>query len=87
MDGIQWVQLIQPLLVILVPLILSQAKKLLGGRATWLIPASAPLLGALVDFLQSFVTNTSLGPTTAAVLGAVGVWLRELVDQVRKHPA
>lgn len=87
MKGIQWIQLLQPLLVVLIPLLISQGKKLLGDRAQWLIPASAPVLGALVDFLQSLVTNTSLGPTQAAVMGALGVWLREIVDQLRKSPS
>lgn len=87
MKSLQWIQILQPLLIVLVPLIISQGKKLLGDKAQWLIPASAPVLGALVDFLQSFVTNTSVGPTTAAVLGATGVWLREVVDQLRQPKA
>jgi hypothetical protein len=84
MKSMQWVILLQPLLVLLVPLIISQGKKYLGTNAQWVIPASAPIIGALVDFLQSFATNTSLGPLQAAVYGGLGVWLRELYDQVKK---
>jgi len=83
----QWIQLLQPLLVLLVPLIISQVKSLLGNRAQWIIPAAAPVLGALLDFLQSFVSNTSLGPVQAGMLGGLGVWLREFYDQVKKSAA
>jgi len=84
MKSMQWVTILQPLLILLVPLIISQVKKYLGTNAQWIIPASAPIIGALIDFLQSFVTNTSLGPLQAAVYGGLGVWLRELYDQVKK---
>jgi len=81
----QWQFYFQYALPIIVPLIVSQAKKLVSGKPQlyWLIPASAPVIGALVDFLQSFVTNTALGPQQAAILGAVGVFLREMLVQVK----
>lgn len=80
----QWTTYLQVLLPIVVPLLISQGKKLLGDRWNFLIPLSAPVLGALVDFLQSFVSGAGLGPAQAAVFGALGVFLREVVDQIRQ---
>lgn len=79
-----WMMYFQFLLPIIVPLLISQGKKLLGDKASWLIPASAPVIAELINFLQSFATNSALAPGQAAVLGAVGVFLREVVDQIRQ---
>jgi hypothetical protein len=80
----QWMTLLQFLLPILVPLVLSQAKKLLGDKYNYLIPISAPVLAAVADWVQSLASGSSLGPTQAALLGAVGVCLREIIDQIRQ---
>lgn len=81
---VDWQTTLTPLLVILVPAILSQGKKLLGGN-TWLVPLIAPALGAALDYVSSLVTQTQVGSTKAAMLGLAGVGLREALDQMRQR--
>jgi len=82
----QWMTYFQFLLPIIVPLVISKAKGLVSSRPSlhWLIPASAPVLGELANFVQSFVTNSALPAGQAAILGALGVFLREIVNEIRK---
>lgn len=78
-----WPILLTP---ILVPVFIGGLKLLLGQFGAkipkvW-VPVIAPILGALVDLL---ITHTwGAGTLMAAIAGAAGVGLREIVDQVRK---
>jgi hypothetical protein len=77
----------QPLLVpiltpAIVPLALALAKVAFPRLPKVWLPILAPLLGALLEIVATFSVdqNTLLG----AGLGALGVWLREVVDQIKK---
>lgn len=80
---LDWQTALTPLLVVLVPLLLSQGKKLLGGK-TWLIPLIAPALGVALNFVSALATQSQVGSSNAAVLGLAGVGLREIIDQLRQ---
>lgn len=78
-----WQILVQPMLMILVPLVISQAKRLVGAQ-TWLLPIIAPILGAAADVLAHYATGVGVGTIQAMILGMAGVGLREVVDQLKK---
>lgn len=75
------------ILMVVVPLIMSQLKKLYGQH-TWLIPVTAPVLGVLTDVASNLAATYA--PVVglqqgwkAAAFGLAGVGLREIVDQLR----
>ena len=72
------------LILVLVPILLYGMKLVVPMIPKWLIPILAPILGAALDILNSYLTGHSLSPMTGAVLGGLGVWLREVIDQVKK---
>lgn len=86
MSKSEWLTLLQPLLIILVPLILSQVKKLLAADSKWkvIIPILAPIIAVTADQLQGLATGGTLGVVQSAVMGALAVFARELVDQGKK---
>lgn len=49
-----------------------------------MLPILAPLVGAAADIAAYYAGLSGLAPLWGALLGAVGVWLRELVDQAKK---
>lgn len=75
-------------LMVLVPLIMSQLKKLYG-KYTWLTPLTAPALGAVADMASNWaasyvpVVGLHQGGWKAAAVGLAGVGLREVADQLR----
>lgn len=94
MDSTTWLpeltlQLMMPLLVVLTPLVLVGFKHLMSALDTsfpkWLLPALAPVVGVLLDFAMTALTNLEFMGVWAAVFGALGVWARELIDQMRKN--
>ena len=77
-------QLITYLTPMLVPLVLAAAKKGIGALPSWLIPILAPILGAVLDVVNAQLTGFSGGGMLGAILGAAGVGLREIIDQLKK---
>ena len=77
-------QLITYLTPMLVPLVLAGAKKAIASLPSWLIPILAPILGAVLDVLNAQLTGFSGGGMLGAILGAAGVGLREIIDQIKK---
>ena len=73
------------LIPVLVPMILGLAKAEVPKLPSWILPILAPALGALIDWLTSLATGTTPNPIASAVLGAAGVGLREVYDQVRQR--
>jgi hypothetical protein len=74
--------LVESLIPVLVPVILALLKHFLPRLPKLWLPILAPVLGAAIEALASgeFGAGTSLG----AALGAAGVGLREILDQLRK---
>ena len=52
----------------------------------WAIPILAVLIGAGFDYVNGLLTGTSLGVFGGAALGALGVVLREVKDQIQRNP-
>ena len=74
--------LMQTLVPVLVPAAIAALKLCLPKIPKAWLPILAPLLGALIDI----AATCQVGPGTplAALLGAAGVGLREILDQLRK---
>jgi len=78
---------LSPLVItVSVPLIIIAIKKALPNIPTVLLPIAAPFVGILGDFLVTVVTGWAPagGMVVAAAAGALGVFLREVVDQTKK---
>lgn len=75
--------MIYPVIVAAVPLTLAGLKAL-AEPPKWLLPLLAPLLGAVADVLTAYLANTPVNPVLGAALGGLGVWLREVIDQLKK---
>ncbi len=69
---------------VLVPAIVAVGKALLGHIPGALIPMIAIGLGYAIDLLNHYVVGGGMGGAWGAVLGAAGVGVREVLDQVRK---
>lgn len=83
----QFVNQVSPLAIaVLVPMIVAGFKKLMPNIPSWLLPVSAPFVGALGDFIVTVISGWSpAGGTLPALLaGALGVFVRESFDQVKK---
>lgn len=76
-DGIvQW------LTPILVPLLIAGFKKVSPSLPGWCLPILAPLLGMLLELVNSLATTHTSNFAVAAALGLAGVGLREVKDQL-----
>jgi hypothetical protein len=83
MDLSQLSQLITYLTPIVVPIIIVYVKKL--PIPDWMLPTIvAPVLGILAELINQFTTGGGQGVLIGGLLGGVGVWLREIVDQLKK---
>lgn len=73
------------LITVLTPSLIAGLKILLPKLPKVLLPLLCPLLGVLIDLVAQQTTGTDLGNTgTAALFGALGLFLREVYDQVAK---
>ena len=77
---VQWVT---PLLV---PLVLAAVKKFAPSLPSWVIPLAAPVLGVLIDLVSSLATTHSSNLLQGAVLGLLGVGLREMKEALKPAP-
>ncbi|MGH7252898.1 MAG: holin, partial [Nitrospiraceae bacterium] len=74
------------LLPVLIPVIVAKSKALFGRLPRVCIPLVAILLGAGIELINTYLTGGSLtnAGVIGGVLGAAGVGLREVFDQLRK---
>jgi hypothetical protein len=79
-----WTQLLPLLITGLVPLLIALTKLALPMVPKWLPPILAPLLGLVLGYVESLLTAGNFNPLNMALYGALGVWLREVVDQLKK---
>jgi hypothetical protein len=82
--SIDWPQLLIPLIT---PILIMVAKVVAPKLPKTLLPILAPILGAGLDILMHFAGLGSGGPLLGAILGAAGVGVREILDQLRKQQA
>ena len=74
----------ETLIVPVVPVLIAILKILVPKIPKAALPIMAPLLGAALDIAASYLGTGTANPVWGAVLGAAGVGLREIVDQMRK---
>jgi len=83
-------QMITTMIPILVPIITMLVKTkvlpFLQGGHKWAIPIIAVALGAGLDYANTLLTGGGLGVFGGIALGALGVVLREVKDQVQRNP-
>jgi hypothetical protein len=77
-------QLIQMLTPVLVPVLIALEAKFTAKIPSWLKPILATVLGSLIDLANHYITGATFSPATGAALGAAGVGLREVVDQLKQ---
>lgn len=68
---------------VIVPMLVAGLKAIWPSIPKVLLPVLCPILGIAANYLASFA-GVGLDPASAAALGALGVFLREIVDQGRK---
>jgi len=79
---VSWPQVIIP---ILTPLIIAGVKLIVPRIPSMWLPILAPMLGALLDYVAHLSMGSALNPLAGVALGAAGVGLREVVDQVKRN--
>lgn len=77
-------QILVALIPLLVPVVLAGVKGVTSRFPKWLLPVLAPVIGGLLDAGLAALGMVSVGPVWGAVLGAAGVAVREIVDQIKK---
>jgi hypothetical protein len=75
-----WLVVIIPLAV---PVIVAILKQWINNLPTWSIPIFAALLGELLNLLSLLAGGPSVGPLAGVALGASGVGVREIYDQLK----
>jgi hypothetical protein len=71
---------------VIVPIVLLGVKKILPRIPSGLIPILAPVLGILIDLVNTYGLNHSSNLMIAAVAGLAGVGLREVKEAVKPAP-
>lgn len=71
------------LIPLLSTLIVAIGKFFAPRIPTWALPIVCAGLGTLLDYVGSLITGNAVSPLVGAVLGAAGVGLREVVDQLK----
>ena len=82
-----WALLITAITPALIGAIKKYLPGIMGKVPTVLIPLAAPLIGIGIDYLGSLTVGGSAGTLNAALYGALGVWAREVLDQVKQATA
>jgi hypothetical protein len=74
-----------PAVAVLVPIAVAGLKSLLPRIPKWAIPLIAALLaGPLIDQIVAALAGIEAHGWAAVLLGALGVFIREVVDQFRR---
>lgn len=71
------------LIPLVVPLLVAVFKFFLPKLPSWTLPILATALGALLNWISTAVGGPGVGPLTATLLGAAGVGVREIIDQLK----
>ena len=73
------------LIPVLTPIVIAAAKWAVPQIPKVALPVVAPVLGAALDIAAYYAGVTATAdPARGALLGAAGVWVREVIDQVKK---
>lgn len=64
-----------------VPLLLAFLKTMAPQMPKKYIPLVAPILGAALDAIASWMTGNTINPQLGAAVGIMGVGIREILDQ------
>lgn len=70
-----------------VPLVIAVIKGIVPKIPKVALPILAPIAGAGLDIALHLATGVSPGTITGALLGAAGVGIREIVDQIKQRLA
>jgi hypothetical protein len=79
--SLSWVQFLIP---VVVPLLIAGLKKLWPSVPSALLPWLCPLLGVAADQIAKLAGSGGAPAEVAVALGALGLYLREVVDQAKK---
>lgn len=80
---IDWSTLLIP---VITPVLIALVKVFAPKIPKVALPILAPVLGAALDIILHYAGAGSGGPLLGALLGAAGVCVREVLDQVKKLP-
>jgi len=80
--GFEWSTLLSMIIPLAVPLAIFGLKSIWDRIPKPLLPVLGPILGVAADLLLQYGGASTFGPQWGAVLGAAGVGLREIYDQV-----
>lgn len=69
---------------ILVPLLIAGVKQVLPKIPRSVLPVLGPILGAAIDIINHYATGAATNTWAALALGAAGVGVREIYDQVKR---
>lgn len=86
-SGINPSSIVTWLTPVLVPLIIAGVKKFSPSIPSYLLPIIAPVLGMLIDLVNSFSSAHQSNLLIAALLGLAGVGVREVKDQLAPQVA
>lgn len=74
----------QALIPILAPIVAGAIKRFTPKLPRWIVPIIPVALGALADFIMSRAGLSEGNGLMGAILGAAGVFVREVSDQTKK---
>ncbi len=77
----------QAIIPLLVPLLIMGLKLVWEKIPKWTIPLLVPILGGAADAVIAYVAGGTPNPIVGAILGSVGMNLREFIDQLKKASA
>jgi len=73
------------LIAVIVPALVRLTIKALNGVPKWIVPTIlVPLFGAFATIAANALDLSSLSPWLGVIVGGVGLYFRELIDQVRR---
>ena len=75
--------LLLTLIPLVVPLIVAAAKAGIGKLPTWTLPIIATGFGALLNWILGLAHQPNTTVLNGALLGAAGVGVREVFDQIK----
>jgi hypothetical protein len=80
--GITASNLVLWLTPVIVPLVIALVKKFQPQIPSWVLPLAAPVLGVVIDVINSYALGQANNLIVAALLGLAGVGVREIKDQL-----
>lgn len=79
-----FLSLLPTLLAVLAPLVTSGVRKVVPKIPKLLLPLTSVVVGTVGAAASDYLVGSTIGPAGGAVLGAVGVAVREVADQALK---